>query len=671
MFRRIRTISLATLCLCSACAAGPDFSEPLRLPDLATSAPGPETATQHDSAAEVLYDRPDAEEADNRLLYYRGVRGALERIPHGVAEGDADEAYIELAFLNAPAADVARAIIREILQEPLTVAGDVSGTVTLTAASPVPGAEALAMLEAALAELNLGLIRQDTGFLLTSADRVAAASPQASFDAPIGFGVHYAPISYARPSSLAGLLAPLSSDRLTITPDDVRSMLILQGPQTEIASALEAIRTFDTLSLNDRYFGLFRLRYSKADAVQQELQDVMAATSDGEPIGEYIPLPRLNLLFVSTRTKESFDSATGWVRRLDRPSPGNARRLRHYVLENTPAETIAAQLNGVLDAGPLFSKGQEAGIAGQSAVAPGVPQVGAQGNTGPSVAVDELNNALIIRATDLEYEELSNLIRQMDVASPQVLIEATIAEITLNDELAYGVRWFFESGDTDISFSDNAAGSTSPIFPGFNLSLINSDVRVALNALSSVTRVAILSAPSIMVLNNGSARLQVGDEVPVVVQQAESIADPDARIVSTLQLRDTGVILEVEPRINASDIVVLTLTQEVSDVVETTTSGIDSPTIQQRRFTSTVAVQNNGTVALGGLIRETQADGETGVPILKDIPGLGGLFRARDRSVRRTELIIFLTPRIIRNGGDSVRALDELRKKLTNFEIAS
>ncbi|HBS36706.1 MAG TPA: type II secretion system protein GspD, partial [Parvularcula sp.] len=157
------------------------------------------------------------------------------------------------------------------------------------------------------------------------------------------------------------------------------------------------------------------------------------------------------------------------------------------------------------------------------------------------------------------------------------------------------------------------------------------------------------------------------DEVPIVTQQAQSTIDPDAPLVSTLQLRETGVILDVKPRINASDVVVLEIAQEVSDVTPTTTSGIDSPTIQQRKFTSTVAVKNNGTIALGGLIRETYTDSETGVPILKDIPGLGYAFKSRDITKRRTELVIFLTPRIIRTEDDARNAINYIRREMTRL----
>ncbi|MEQ8936103.1 MAG: secretin N-terminal domain-containing protein, partial [Amphiplicatus sp.] len=322
--------------------------------------------------------------------------------------------------------------------------------------------------------------------------------------------------------------------------------------------------------------------------------------------------------------------------------------------------------NSFADASPL---GERRSSAPGSAVQPGFRNRsgGASSGEGVSIATDVINNALLIRATDQEYREIVDLIEHMDVQSPQVLIEATIAEVTLNDNLSYGVRWFFEDDKSRVVFSDNEAGSVGPVFPGFNYTYFGTNVRAALDALGSVTDVTVLSAPSIMVLNNQTANLQVGDEVPIVTQQAQSVVDGDAPIVSTLQLRETGVILEVKPRINASDIVVLEISQEVSDVTETTTSGIDSPTIQQRRFTSTVAVTNNGTVALGGLIREVYSDNQSGVPLLKDVPVLGYAFKSREVRKRRTELVVFLTPRIIRTDDDARNAIRYIRREMSRL----
>ncbi len=167
-----------------------------------------------------------------------------------------------------------------------------------------------------------------------------------------------------------------------------------------------------------------------------------------------------------------------------------------------------------------------------------------------------------------------------------------------------------------------------------------------------------------MVLDNQTAMLQVGDQVPIATQSAVSVTDPEAPIVNTIQFRDTGVILEVTPRVNASGLVVMDILQEVSDVVATVTSSIDSPTIQQRKIKSTVAVHSGQTIALGGLIRDRHEVGTVGVPLLSEIPYLGNLFKTTSDSTVRTELLVLITPRVVRDQSEAVAVTDELRKRL-------
>lgn len=615
----------------------------------------------------------------DRLLYYRGVSGSFSEKPESDALAGKT---VSLQFVNAPAADVARTLIADVLGQTVSVADGVSGTVTLSAGDPVPATEALAALETVLAESGLALLRVKDGFLLTTLE--AAGAESAAVNRPgaaVGYGVAFAPVRYAAPSELAKLIQPFISDRLAMTPDDARGAIILKGPQSDIATAIDAIETFDTPQLTDRVFGLFKLQFADAATLKTEIAAVIDASTVGAGAAvDLLALPRLNLLFVTARTKQAFDEARGWVERFDQPSGGDERRLRYYSVLNTSAETLADQLNSAFGGGTFDASAGAS--AGDSAVQPSFrafPPAGGSDVNRALVSVDSANNALIIRATDKEYREISDLLGHMDVLSPQVLIEATIAEVTLNDTLGYGVRWFFENAESHVSFpgvspggrdDNNPATSLNPfpaVVPGLNYSFAANNVSAALDLLDSVTDVSILSAPSIMVLNNQAAHLQVGDEVPIVTQQAQSTVNPDAPLVSTLQLRETGVILDVKPRINASDVVALEITQEVSDVAPTTTSGIDSPTIQQRKFTSTVAVRNNGTIALGGLIRETYSDNETGVPFLKDIPGLGYAFKSRDVTKRRTELVIFLTPRIIRTDDDTRNAINYIRREMTRL----
>jgi general secretion pathway protein D len=238
----------------------------------------------------------------------------------------------------------------------------------------------------------------------------------------------------------------------------------------------------------------------------------------------------------------------------------------------------------------------------------------------------------------------------------------------LNDDLRYGLQWFFNSGNSSFTFSSLATGEVASAFPGFSYVFSSTDTRVVLNALAEVTDLQVISSPQLMVLDNQSARLQVGDQVPIATQSAVSVSDPEAPIVNAIEFRDTGVILEVTPRVNAGGLVSLDVRQEVSTVIETTTSDLNSPTIQQRTIESTVAVQSGETIALGGLIQDQDQEATSGLPLLSEIPILGHLFKTTSNSKRRTELLVLITPRAVRDRGEAHAVTEELRRRVTAIE---
>jgi general secretion pathway protein D len=190
---------------------------------------------------------------------------------------------------------------------------------------------------------------------------------------------------------------------------------------------------------------------------------------------------------------------------------------------------------------------------------------------------------------------------------------------------------------------------------------------MVLNALTEITEVKVISSPQLMVKDNETASLNIGDQVPISTQSAVSVTDPDAPIVNSIQYRDTGVVLEITPRVNSNGLVILDIIQEVSDVIQTDTSDISSPTIQQRRIETTVVVQSGETVALGGMIRDNRTDSVSGIPLLSDIPILGNLFKTNTEITRRTELIILITPRVIHNVDEATEAMEELRSRMTGL----
>jgi general secretion pathway protein D len=288
------------------------------------------------------------------------------------------------------------------------------------------------------------------------------------------------------------------------------------------------------------------------------------------------------------------------------------------------------------------------------------------------------NNALLIYATASEYSVIEGMLRKIDIIPLQVLIEATIAEVTLNDALSYGTQ-FFLGGKVRATLSQAASGQTNTIatiagnpigaasdFPGF---VLNNGAREVLNALSDITKLKVLSAPQVMVLDNEPARLQVGAQVPVLTQSQQSTIAANAPIVNSVDYRDTGVILVVTPRVNSGGLVTLDISQEVSDVAPSAasvTSTQNSPTFDERLIRTRVAIQDGQTVGLAGLIRDSDSERNSGIPVLKDIPLLGSLVSSQDNSRQRTELLVLITPRVVKDQRDARSLTEDLRNQLIN-----
>src|SRR5262249_28003460 len=267
------------------------------------------------------------------------------------------------------------------------------------------------------------------------------------------------------------------------------------------------------------------------------------------------------------------------------------------------------------------------------------------------IEADEAHNALLISSSAKDYELIRQVLEGIDVPPLQVLIEVTVAEVTLNDKLNYGVEYFIKSGRTASLLTTSNLAAIAPATPGFAFSWVtgNFQPQAILNLLSEVTQLNVISTPRLLVLSNQTARLQVGDVVPIITQSATSTVTSNPLVLNNVTYKETGVVLEVTPRVNAGGFVTMDVNQSVSDVVNTTTSNIDSPTIRQRRLTSTISVKNGEAILLGGLIQQTSDRDASGIPVLNEIPGVGALVGTRKSRAARTELIMLMTPHVIGN----------------------
>lgn len=563
-----------------------------------------------------------------------------------------DTGEFSLNLIDVPIAEAAAAVLGEALERNFTVSPELTGSVTLQTTMPLTDRELLDTFSTVLAINSAALVVE--GDLITVLPANSVPQNLAVFDRgseqPVDARLIAVPLQYIGSDEMTRLLQPIVGSSVRVQSVPNRNILLLSGSRGEIVAAVDAVNLFDIDVLRGKSVALVQLHAAAPSAVVEELNTVFETGPGGslEGVLEFLPSERLGAVLVVTSRAQYLSEAEQWIRDLDRAAGGVQRRPVVYALQNRDASELAPVLVQML---------------GETSTDEGSPLPGQ-----PRVVADATNNSIVVWGNDTEQQSFARLIQSLDTTPVQVLLEATIAEVALNDQLDFGLRWFFENGDLRSTFSDATNGAVSSNFPGLSFTFQGTSAAVAINALSSVTDVNVVSSPSLVVIDNQEARLQIGDQVPVATQQVRDVSDPDAPIVNTISFRDTGIILDVRPRVSESGRVVLEITQEVSSVSTTSTSGIDSPTISQRRIETSVALFDGETIALGGLIEESQNRTNSQVPAVGEIPVLGALFRSRSDRVRRTELLVLITPRVIRNGVEARAATEELRQRISDSD---
>jgi general secretion pathway protein D len=725
----------------AAAAAGNDrapiSATPLHAPPSAGAASG---ALPLAGASGQASGPPVIEMGSGRFI---GPVPAQGDLPPTVSMTGAD---VTLDFVGVDVRDVARSVLGGLLHVSYVVDPAVKATVTLQTGQPIPRARVLPILADALQVSGVALVERGGVYQLVP----IANAPH---DAPLGglSGAGYVTRAvtpqYVAVGELQHALEPLLPPGASVQADADRNVLIVTGTEANVADILRDIATFDVDYLRGMSFALLPLKNAQAREVAKDVTTLLG-NGHGTIAGlvSVSAIDRLNAVLVTSMQPAYLTRVRAWVERLDRSSTGSDQRLYVYRVQNGRAADLAAVLRRALglsgageapeggggnnarqqndtgDTGGSANGGSSGNVlgrapsvlldalpggtapqaapavpAGQGAVLPGAQGQPAAGYGPPSeaeesgirITADEVNNALVIAASPDEYARIAAALQKLDITPLQVVIDATIAEVTLTNQLQYGLQYYIQSGDfrallssppsttsTTTTTTTSTSTATTPgnvispfqsfsYIPGLNIAITGtSGSAVILQALSQLTRVQVLSSPNLLVLNNQSARIQVGDQVPIATQSAVSTLAAGAPQVNSIEYRDTGVILNITPRVNASGLVLLDISEEVSSAGSTTTSSISSPTISQRRIRSSVAVSDGQTIALGGLIQDSRTKGKNGVPFLQDVPVLGWLFGTHNDEVTRTELIALITPHVIRSSDDAAAITQELRQKV-------
>lgn len=645
--------------------------------------------------------------------------------PKYVAAADQAKDGVTINLVGASISEAAKTILGDLLKLNYTISERVKATITLQTTRPVSRDGLLEIFESVLRTEGAAITVDGGVYKIVPLDDALAAGPairaRGSSNRQIGVSTQIVPLRYVAAAEMERILKSVAPQVSIVRADPARNLIVVAGTKIDIASALDAVGVFDTDYMKGMSFAILPVESADPDAIAQELDTVFANDRDSPTKGvvRFVPNKRLRAVLVISPRAEYLDKAKAWLSRLDLVGRANERQIYTYRVQSRPAAELAGlvqkvygQSAGGQGAGRTSSLSTSAipsdsptgggsnGGAIPSVSIPGVsPGGGAQGGrsatsadqggvastdptapsgpsgggtqtdekfAGVSIVPDEANNVLIITCTPLQYRWIRQILERVDNTPNQVLLEATIAEVTLNDALKFGLRWFFNGGGNKFQSSDVSSGAVTASFPGFSYFLNTPNVQVALNALSTVTDVNVVSSPTLMVLDNKKASLQVGDEVPVATQSAVSVTSPGAPIVNSVSFRNTGVILNITPRVGDHGQILLDIEQEVSDVIPTTSSNINSPTIQQRRVKTTVSVNDGESILLAGLMQDKTTNSRTQIPVLGEIPYVGNLFKNKNNTINRTELMIAITPSVVRNPNQSRGITAEFRDKL-NF----
>jgi general secretion pathway protein D len=722
---QLHAVLAATLAsLLAACAS---VSSPV-MQRSGAMAPAPQ-ATADAAGTDVRTQSLPAEDAGPQPIIRRGTGQVINRgaasapLPNLVGTTGAATFNFEGESLQA----VVKAILGDMLGQNYVIAPGVQGTVTLATPKPVSPAEARSLLEMVLGWNNARMVYSDGRYNIVPSDQALAGTiaPRTGSAATArGFESRVVPLRYISAAEMEKVLKPYARPNAIVNVDSGRNLITLAGTRAELENYLRTIEIFDVDWMSSMSVGVFPLQSGKATKVVADLEKVFGEQSKSPVAGmfRFMPLEGANAVLVITPQADYLDDIQQWLQRID--SAGEGVQLFSYELKYVKAKDLADRLAEVFGGG-----GGRSGDGGAPSLMPGLQSTeikdsgiddsGASsamiggdsggglgsgsmsldprqsGNGGVTLEVDgdkvgvsavDETNTLLVRATGQAWRSIRDVIERLDVMPLQVHIEAQVAEVKLSGALQYGVNWYFEQAVNATPANGGAglpsavgrtiwgdlAGSIRPaggVNPGLAWTFLGRNAAAVINALDEVTDVRLLQTPSVVVRNNAEAVFNVGSRIPISSVTFNPNTGSDGNTFSQVQYLDTGTILKVRPRITKDGIVFLDLVQEISTPGSLSTADQNGNVrIDTRRLKTEAAIQSGDTIMLAGLISDGVDRGSSGVPGLSRIPLVGGLFGTQRSGTNREEVIVLLTPTIIRNPLEARDLTDEYGRRFRALE---
>ncbi len=472
--------------------------------------------------------------------------------------------------------------------------------------------------------------------------------------------VQLIPFTFNSSRTISNIVTKLSSVQIYI--DSEQRIIVAEGSRQEIERAVRIVQMLDVPNSKGRDVRILNLVYVSPDDLITQLRPLLE--SEGFVIGTdiaLVPIPRLNAIVVYSSSTVLANRVESWFRLLDVSTGGDKERYFVYRPQYAKAEDMVKNLNRLIGNGSSQQSATASNATnpaqGQTTSANSDSQgSGGQSSGSSSLTVDKNQNAIIVKTTPAKYQEMLSLFSQLDKLPGQVSLQVVIAEVELSDNVKTGIDWFY---DSTKNYEASGSGSLSSSGGLLSFTGFKGDWQMALSVMAKKTDMRVLSQPYLVVRDGESSSINSGKQVPIITQTSTN-TDSD-NVTNQVQYRSTGVSLTVTPTINADGIISLEISQETSKSEPTEGFEVATPTIISQTLATKVLAGDGRTVILGGLIKDDISNGSNKVPLLGDIPGVGRLFRTDAENTSRSELMILITPRIIRD----TKELEEFGEKLS------
>ncbi|MHC4267660.1 MAG: type II secretion system secretin GspD [Planctomycetota bacterium] len=564
-------------------------------------------------------------------------------------------------FQNADIKEVLKVILGDIMGLNYTMDKRVTGAITLRTEGKFNNNELLDIIQATLNINGFAIVKSENIFKILPIQEARTESSIVPLDRSVKAGgeviTQIVPLKHVAPQviipTLRGLLTKAG---FVIAPNDTHA-IIISDKVTNIGKLLKIIKTFDVPFFAGKALKFYDIKYADPVKLAKDLEKIVqtlgASTKAPKLDMAFIPFEDTNKLLAATGVPEMMESIDAWISNIDVHVYENVPKMYIYKMQHEKAETTVPILT------ELFKE----------KITPAAGDKGAKAIAEPmKIIADKNTNSIIAKALPADYYIIKSIIEALDATPQQVLIEAIIAEVTLTDAMANGVEYFFrnkgrESEGGSISLLPTGVSSfAEPLLgDGTKFFSINRDIDIFISAVASETNVEIISSPHILVRDEQTASIQVGESEPI---RAGSTTGSGGVTTAQIQYRDTGTILTVTPRIGENSMVTLDVKQEISDAIPTEDSSIDSPTFTTRVTETSLVVKSGHVIYLGGIINIEKEEIIKKVPLLGDIPLLGNAFKSHQNTETKTELMVLITPHITSTASEADTMTREFKEKL-------